>query len=392
MKALEAKLSQRRTLIEVKLPSGETRNVGRQHREVPTLLALVGQNESVFMVGPAGSFKTSAAKAVATALNLPFYCESMSQQTSISQLLGYMDAHGRYVRSKLREAYEHGGVYLMDEIDNGNARDIHRLSGPNRDHRKAHGSADDADAHFRHYEARLHEEGIQFLNEELKDASQEKQQKKTQVELLLEIAGELKLFKTPDGEGFCTITVKKHKEHHAIRGEATKQWLSNKFRKKHKKPPHDAAVKNAIASLESKAIFEGEESAVYVRVAEHNGNVYLDLANETWQAIKITPTGWQIVNEPPVKFRRPKGLQRLPNPVHDGDLNALRPFVNVDDDNWILLSGWMIGATRWKAPFPILEFRGNRARRSPRYPRSFGPSWTRTQLLFVQNRRRSGIL
>jgi MoxR-like ATPase len=124
VEALEARLAAQRTVIDVKLPSGEVRTVGRQHREFPTLLALVAQGESVFMVGPAGSFKTSAAKAVATALKLPFACESMSQQTSTSQLLGYMDAHGRYVRSKLREAYENGGVYLMDEIDNGNANVI----------------------------------------------------------------------------------------------------------------------------------------------------------------------------------------------------------------------------------------------------------------------------
>jgi cobaltochelatase CobS len=34
--------------------------------------------------------------------------------------MGYMDAHGKLVRTLLREAYEHGGVFLLDEIDAGN--------------------------------------------------------------------------------------------------------------------------------------------------------------------------------------------------------------------------------------------------------------------------------
>jgi len=31
-----------------------------------------------------------------------------------------MDANGKYVRSLFREAYENGGVFLLDEVDNGN--------------------------------------------------------------------------------------------------------------------------------------------------------------------------------------------------------------------------------------------------------------------------------
>ena len=36
-------------------------------------------------------------------------------------ITGYMDATGDYVRTAFRNAFEHGGVFLFDEVDNGNA-------------------------------------------------------------------------------------------------------------------------------------------------------------------------------------------------------------------------------------------------------------------------------
>ena len=52
---------------------------------------------------------------------MDFYAISVGAQTSKSDIIGYMDASGRYVKTHFRDAYEHGGVFLMDEIDAGNA-------------------------------------------------------------------------------------------------------------------------------------------------------------------------------------------------------------------------------------------------------------------------------
>ncbi len=35
-----------------------------------------------------------------------------------------MDAHGKYVTTELRKRYENGGVFILDEIDNGNANTL----------------------------------------------------------------------------------------------------------------------------------------------------------------------------------------------------------------------------------------------------------------------------
>jgi hypothetical protein len=105
--------------VEVVRVDGSVSNVGVQHSSFEALLKIVAQRVNVWLPGPAGSGKTSAAHAVAEALTLPFYAVSVGPQTSQSQLLGYYDANGKYVTTQLRQAYEHGGVFLLDEVDAG---------------------------------------------------------------------------------------------------------------------------------------------------------------------------------------------------------------------------------------------------------------------------------
>lgn len=114
------------TRIEIVDVGGDVRDVGVQHGNFPALLKALsakkqdGTRTNVWLVGPAGSGKTSAGKATADALGLRFFAKSVGPQTSESSLLGYFDANGRLVRTSLREAFENGGVFLLDEVDAGN--------------------------------------------------------------------------------------------------------------------------------------------------------------------------------------------------------------------------------------------------------------------------------
>jgi len=96
-------------------------NVGRQHPLFDDILDAVSIREPVMLVGPVGAGKTHTAEAIAKALKLPFFPQSVTCQTTESKLLGYFDANGNYVPSLFRLAFEHGGIYLLDEVDKGNA-------------------------------------------------------------------------------------------------------------------------------------------------------------------------------------------------------------------------------------------------------------------------------
>jgi hypothetical protein len=114
-----------------------------------------------------------------------------------------------------------------------------------------------------------------------------------------------------------------------------------------------------LGVLEGKALYDGPEYPVYTRLAAHNGAIYLDLGNAAWQAVEITSSGWRVIGTPPVKFRRAKGMLPLPEPMRGGTLAALRPFVNVDNDNdWRLVVSWLLAALRPIGPYPVLVVYG----------------------------------
>lgn len=99
----------------------ESKDLGRVHFLTPDLITVISCGLNAYLAGPAGSFKTSAAEKAAEALSLDFSSVAVSKQTGNVTFLGYMNGLGDYVTTEFRKRYEHGGVFLLDEIDNGNA-------------------------------------------------------------------------------------------------------------------------------------------------------------------------------------------------------------------------------------------------------------------------------
>ena len=95
------------------------------HKSFMTVLNILKSQKrnpkNIMLVGEAGSGKTHLASCVAKALGLKFYPFSVGLQTTKSDLLGFINAHGQYVTSPLREAFEKGGVLLLDEFDSAHA-------------------------------------------------------------------------------------------------------------------------------------------------------------------------------------------------------------------------------------------------------------------------------
>jgi MoxR-like ATPase len=106
---------------EIKVADLPKVEVGKQHELFEKIVTLVQLRENIMLVGPAGSGKTTVCKNAAKACGLKAEAQSVGIQTTKTDLLGYMDANGRYVPSILRRLYEHGGLYVLDEIDGGNA-------------------------------------------------------------------------------------------------------------------------------------------------------------------------------------------------------------------------------------------------------------------------------
>ena len=91
--------------------------VGVRHANYAALLRALKSGNNVWLYGPPGTGKTTAGEQVAEDLGLKLYPVSCGPQTGEAKLTGYNDAHGRAVRTAIREAFEHGGLLLIDEID-----------------------------------------------------------------------------------------------------------------------------------------------------------------------------------------------------------------------------------------------------------------------------------
>src|SRR5262249_16977633 len=190
--------------------------------------------------------------------------------------------------------------------------------------------------------------------------------KTSQSTIIVNLASDAELFHSPAGTAYATIDVNGHRETMPVRSKTFKQWLAGTFYRATKKAAGAQAIQDALAVLEAKAVFDGQEHTVHVRLAEHNGSYYLDLVNETWPSINVTPEGWTVVDNPPVKFIRFNGMLTLPTPKTGGDINALRDFINVSPDNkdgtpsheWVLLTSYILATMRPQGPYSILVLQG----------------------------------
>lgn len=79
------------------------------------------KEKNIMLVGGAGGGKTHLCGQIAKALQRPFYPMSVGLQTTKSDLLGFINATGQYVSTCIRQAYEHGGLLLLDEFDAAHA-------------------------------------------------------------------------------------------------------------------------------------------------------------------------------------------------------------------------------------------------------------------------------
>jgi hypothetical protein len=140
----------------------------------------------------------------------------------------------------------------------------------------------------------------------------------TQADLLIDLAGEAELFHAPDGAGFADLGIKGHRETWPIRSKGFRRWLARGFFETTGGAPSSEALQSALNVIEAKAHFDAPQREVHVRVGGLNGRLYLDLADDTWRAVEIDSAGWRIIEGPPVRFRRPAGMQPLPVPVAGG--------------------------------------------------------------------------
>lgn len=181
----------------------------------------------------------------------------------------------------------------------------------------------------------------------------------TQADILLGLAQPAALFHTADGIGFADIEINGHRETWPIRAKGFRRWLTRRFFDETGGAPGSETMQSALNVIEARAHFEGPQRVVHVRVGGCDGRLYLDLGDETWRAVEIDASGWRVISDPPVRFRRPAGMKPLATPQSGGSIEALRPFLNVQSDaDFVLVVAWALAVLRDRGPYPVIVIAG----------------------------------
>lgn len=185
-----------------------------------------------------------------------------------------------------------------------------------------------------------------------------KSKPKSQSSILTELAQDVELFHTSEGDTYATISINGHRENWALRARGFKDWLSKHYYESEGSIPNSQALQDALNTLQGMARHNGPKHETHIRLASADGCIWLDLCDEEWRVVKISAEGWEMVSESPVKFRRTKGMKPLPAPVAGGCVSSLRQLLNVTDADWPLLISWLVSTFRPGYPFPVLVLHG----------------------------------
>jgi hypothetical protein len=177
--------------------------------------------------------------------------------------------------------------------------------------------------------------------------------------MLTQIAACGELFHSATGTAFADLMVDGHRETWPIRSKRFRGWLRRRYYEATGGAPNGHAISCELDLLEARAQFDAPERHVHIRFAEHEGHIYLDLADEHWRAVEIGPDGWRVNKFPPVRFRRPAGMLPLPVPESGGSIQALWPLLNLSNRNdFVLVVAWLLAALRPGRPYPLLAISG----------------------------------
>ncbi len=200
---------------------------------------------------------------------------------------------------------------------------------------------------------------VTSLDEAIMEESGDGGRGPTQADILIDLSETAELFHSADGTAFADLDINGHRETWPVRTKGFKRWLARRFFEATGGAPSSEALQSALNVVEAKAHFDAPELPVFIRVGGIDGKLYLDLGDEAWRAIEIATTGWQVVEKPPVRFRRAAGMKPLPVPIPGGSVDALRSFLNVPSRaDFVLVVAWALAVLRNRGPYPVIVLSG----------------------------------
>ncbi len=193
--------------------------------------------------------------------------------------------------------------------------------------------------------------------------SEEAQRRSSQADELIALAeaSGIELFHDQFSDPWACVPFGERQEIVRIRGRFFQRFLARISWQAQEKAPSSETLRAALNVLEAKAIFDGKRHDLYVRLAWHEGALWYDLGSS---AVRITAQGWQIVDKPPILFRRFPGQRPQCLPERGGSITKVLDFVNLPGnqpkDTRLLFTVHLVASCIPDVPRPIFQITGTK--------------------------------
>lgn len=161
-----------------------------------------------------------------------------------------------------------------------------------------------------------------------------------------------------DRNAVAMIPMPSRREVWRVYSSGFEDWLRAAYWRAKEMGVPETTMKSALATIAAAGINDSEQIDLHVRAARCDDGYMIDLADEQWQAIHVTPQGWRVVNESPVYFTRTPSMRPLPEPQRGGDIGLLWQHTNIPANRRVMVLTWLLDSFRPDTPFPVLELVG----------------------------------
>jgi hypothetical protein len=191
------------------------------------------------------------------------------------------------------------------------------------------------------------------------DAGRDDPERKSAATSLVELAQEFYTFGVSDtGEPFA-LPAEGPRVVAMLRGGKTslRALLAREYFTRTGKAATQQALADALLVIEGIAQ-DAEESRLYLRAAQHEGALWLDLGDHTGRAVQITRDGWTVRDCAPVLFKRTALTGPVPEPQRGGTLGDLWEWLNVAEDDRPLVAAALVSVLFTEQPHVVLAIFG----------------------------------
>jgi hypothetical protein len=136
------------------------------------------------------------------------------------------------------------------------------------------------------------------------------------------------------------------------------EWLRSAYWRAKETGVPETTMKSALATIAAAGINDGEQIDLHVRAARDEAGYLIDLCDEQWRAVLVTPIGWQVLDHSPAYFTRTQSMRPLPEPQRGGDIGLLWQHTNIPGNRRVMVLTWLLDSFRPDTPFPVLELVG----------------------------------